>query len=209
MSLKAAITRLLKWYPGFESASSFKPDHKVNLRSVLFSNNHILALGLLLILLSNIGSAEIANEILTIPPGEYVAYSIDIFPGQKIRVDAGVYTGNISDNDRRVLEVLIMDDEDFDHFESEEYNKIDHRYALRIGENFGETVEVNSNWFGEAHVVLNNKIRVNNRDTQKETHVTVTLLNPLGYLGLPGFLIAVFSGYKIIKEKIATKNNLR
>jgi len=209
MSLKAAITRLLKWCPGFESASNFKPDHKVDLRAVLFSNKHILVLGLFLILLSNVGSAEISNETLTVPPGEYVDYSIDVYPGQKIRVDAGVYTGNISDNDRRVLEVLIMDDDNFNHFESEEYDKIDHRYALRIGENFWETVEVNSNWFGGAHVVLNNKIRVNNRDTRKETHVNITLLRPLGYLGLPGFLLAVFSGYTIVKEKIAANKNLR
>jgi hypothetical protein len=166
-------------------------------------------MGLFLLLLSNVGSTVIANEIITIPPGEYMDYSIDVYPGQKLRIDAGVYTGDISDNDRRVLEVLIMDDGDFNHFKSEEYDKIDDRIALRIGENFWETVEVNANWFGEAHVVLNNKIRVNNRDTQKETHVTVTLLKPLGYLGLLGFLVTVFSGYKIIKEKIAANKNLR
>ena len=102
-----------------------------------------------------------------------------------------------------------MDDDNFNHFESEEYDKIDHRYALRIGENFGEIIKVNVKWFGEAHVVLNNKIRVNNRDTPKETHVNVTLLKPLGYLGLPGFLIAVFSGYTIVKEKIAANKNLQ
>jgi hypothetical protein len=200
MSLKAVITRLLKWCPGFESAASFKPDHKVDLRAVLFSNNRFFFMGLFLLLLSNVGSTVIANEIITIQPGEYMDYSIDVYPGQKLRVDAGVYTGDISDNDRRVLEVLIMDDENFNHFKSEEYDKINDRIALSIGENFEETINLNANWFGKAHVVLNNKIRVNNRDTQKETHVTVTLLKPLGYLGLPGFLIVILSGYKIIRE---------
>jgi hypothetical protein len=166
-------------------------------------------MGLFILLLSNVGSTVIAKEIITIPPGEYMDYSIDVYPGQKLRIDAGVHTGDISDNERRVLEVLIMDDENFNHFKSEEYDKIDDRIPLRIGENFWETIELNANWFGEAHVVLNNKIRVNNRDTQKETHVTITLLKPLGYLGLPGLLIAVLSGYKIIKEKIAANKNLR
>ncbi len=207
MDLKAAILRYFSWCPGVESAANFKPDHNVDLRAVFFSNTHILYLGLFLILLSNVGSTEIANEALTIPPEDYMDYTIDVYPGQKIRVDAGVYTDDVSDNERRVLEVLIMDDENFNHFQLEEYDKISKRYALRIGENFGEIIEVNANWFGEAHVVLNNNIRVNKREMPKETHVTVTLLKPLGYLGLPGFLIAVLSGYKVIKEKITTQRN--
>ncbi len=163
---------------------------------------HTLFLGLFLLLLSNIGSTEIADESVTVPPHDYIDYTIRVYPGQNLQVGAGVKTENLSDNARGVLEVLIMDDENFHHFQSEEYGEIDERYHMRISENFWESIEVNINWFGKVHVVLNNKIRAINRDTPKMVAVTITVYKPLGYLALPSLLIVIISGYKILKDEL-------
>jgi len=163
---------------------------------------HALFLGLFLLLLSNVGSTEIANERVTVPPRDYVDYTIRVYPGQNLEVGAGVRTENLSDNARGVLEVLIMDDENFHHFQSEEYGEIDERYHVKISENFWEYIEVNTNWFGKVHVVLNNKIRAIKRDTPKEVAVSITVYKPLGYLALPSLLIVIISGYKTLKDKL-------
>jgi len=163
---------------------------------------HTLFLGLFLILLSNVGSTEIADEIVTAPPHDYVDYTIQVYPGQSLKVGAGVKTENLSDNARGVLEVLIMDDENFYHFQSMEYGEIDERYHMRVSENFWESIEVNINWLGKVHVVLNNKIRAINRDTPKEVAVSITVYKPLGYLALPSLLIVILSGYKILKDEL-------
>jgi len=157
---------------------------------------------LFLLLLSNVGSTEIADEIVTVPPRDYIDYKIRVYPGQNINVRAGVRTENLSDNARGVLEVLIMDDENFFHFQSMEYNEIDERYHMRVSENFWESIEVNINWYGKVHVVLNNKIRAINRDTPKEVAVSITVYRPLGYLALPSLLIAIISGYKTLKDEL-------
>lgn len=163
---------------------------------------HILFLGLFLLLLSNVGSTEIADESVTVSPTDYIDYTIQVYPGQNLKVGVGVKTENLSDNARGVLEVLIMDDENFYHFQSEEYGEIDERYHLKVSENMWESIEVNTNWFGKVHVVLNNKIRVNNRDEPKEMAVAITVYKPLGYLALPSLLIVIISSYKILKNKL-------
>lgn len=169
---------------------------------------HTLFLGLFLLLLSNVGSTEIANESVTVPPRDYIDYTIRVYPGQNLKVEAGVKTENLSDNARGVLEVLIMDNENFYHFQSAEYGMIDERYPMRVSENFWESIEVNINWFGKVHVVLNNKIRAINRDTPKEVAISITVYKPLGYLALPSLMIVIISGYKILKDIDHRKTSL-
>ena len=166
------------------------------------SPKHTLFLGLFLLLLSNVGSTEIADESVTVPPNDYIDYTIQVYPGQNLKVGASVKTENLSDNARGVLEVLIMDDENFYHFQSEEYGEIDERYRLMVSENFWERIEVNTNWFGKVHVILNNKIRANNRDAPKNSSVVITMYRPLGYLALPSLIIIIISSYKILKDKL-------
>ena len=93
-----------------------------------------------------------------------------------------------------------MDEANFAYYESGNYTKIRERYHVWINTNSYDALDVNIRWFGRVHVVLNNKIRVLDRDSSKEAGVGIKVLRPIGYLAFPSVILACVSLFKSYKQ---------
>ena len=161
---------------------------------------HIVALGLLGMLFAGVGSTILVDEQVSIPPNDYVQYAIQVYPGQSIQTAATVQVPGLPEYERNMLEILIMDDENYRYFESENYNLINERYRVLVGSNYWEYLKVDARWFGTVHVVLNNKIRVSDRDMAKDVTVRITRYKPLGYIGAPSLVVLIYGAVQWGKE---------
>jgi hypothetical protein len=164
---------------------------------------HGLIIGVFLYLLSLSGSSRVVDERVVVPANGYLEWSIQMYPGQALRAGASAITDDPSEIIYGVLELLIMDEEDFAYFESGNYTKIRERYHVLINMNSYDALDVNIRWFGRVHVVLNNKIRVLDRDSSKEAGVGIIVLRPIGYLAFPSVTlvgISLFKSYKRFKK---------
>ena len=161
---------------------------------------HIVGLGLLGLLVSSVGSTVLVNEQIVVQPNDYVQYAIRVYPGQSIQAAATVEAPEIPEYEKNMLEILIMDDTNYGYFASENYTLINERYRMSVGSNYWEYIEVNTRWFGTAHVILNNKIRVSDRDIAKDVTVRITQFQPLGYIAYPSLVVLIYGGIKWSKE---------
>ena len=162
-----------------------------------------LIIGIFLYLLSFSGSSRVVDERVVVPANSYIEWSIQMYPGQALRAGASAITDDPSEVIRGVLELLIMDEEDFAYYESGDYMKIRERYQELINTNSWDWLDVNIRWFGRVHVVLNNKIRVSDRNSSKEANVGISVHRPCGYLALPSVIlvgISLFKSYRQFKK---------
>jgi len=161
---------------------------------------HFLSIGLIMMLFSSVGSSELIDGEATVPPNDYVHYTIRVYPGQSIQAAATVHKPNQAEYERNMLEILIMDEANFNHFQSEDYGLINERYRELVGSNYWEYLEVDTRWLGTIHVILNNKIRVSDRDIAKDVSVRITRFKPLGYLGFPGLITLIIGANLWVKK---------
>ena len=164
---------------------------------------HGLIVGAFLFLVSFSGSSQVVDERVVVPANGYLEWPVQVYPGQALRAGASGITGNQSHSVRGVLELLIMDDENFAYYESGDYANISWRYHEQISTNWWDSLEVNIRWFGRVHVVLNNRIRVLERDSSKEADFSITILRPCGYLAFPSVILTGVSlaySYKQLKK---------
>jgi len=162
-----------------------------------------LIIGIFLYLLSISGSSRVVDERVVVPANGYLEWSIQMYPSQALRAGASAITDDPSEIIRGVLELLIMDEENFAYYESGNYTKIRERHQEWINTNSWDWLDVNIRWFGRVHVVLNNKIRVLDRDSSKESGVSIIVLRPIGYLAFPSVIlvgISLFKSYKQFKK---------
>jgi hypothetical protein len=161
---------------------------------------HGLIIGVFLYLISFSGSTQMLDERVIVPANGYLEWPIQVYPGQALHAEASVITDNQSDNVRGVLELLIMDDENWAYYESGDHAMMNERYHERISMNWWDSLEVNIRWFGRVHVVLNNKIRVVDRDSPKKAGISITVLRPYGYLYIPSLVLMGISLSKSYKQ---------
>lgn len=154
---------------------------------------HILILSVFLCLISVSGSELIVDEEVVVPAYGYAEWPIQVYPGQAVRAVASMKSDDPPEYVNGVLELLVLDEENFQYYESEHYGNITERIHAWIATNDWEGVDVNIRWFGRIHVVLNNKIRALNRDTSKDAEISITVLRPLGYLTFPSVVLVALS----------------
>jgi len=161
---------------------------------------HIVALGLLGMLFAGVGSTILVDEQVSIPPNDYVQYAIQVYPGQSIEAAATVHMPDQQEYEKNMLEILIMDDENYGYFESENYTLINERKRMLVGSNYWEYLRVDTRWVGTVHVVLNNKVRVSDRDMVKDVTVRITRYKPLGYIGAPSLVVLIYGAVQWGRE---------
>jgi hypothetical protein len=87
-----------------------------------------------------------------------------------------------------VLELLIMDEKSFAHYESGDYGNIGERSSEWLSSNIWDGTDVNVWWFGRVHVVLSNENAVD-RDASKVSEIIIVILRPHGYLTFPSLVL--------------------
>jgi len=158
-------------------------------------------------LFANVGSTILVDEQVLVPANDFVQYSVRVYPGQSIQAAATVHMPEQPEYEKNMLEILIMDDVNYDYFESENYDMITERYKELVGSNEWEYLEVDTRWFGTINVILNNKIRVSDRGTVKDVTVRVTRYKPLGYIGVPSLVVLIYGAVQWSKEYNRGKND--
>lgn len=74
---------------------------------------HGLIVGVVLFLVSFSGSSQVVDERVVVPANGYLEWQMQMYPGQALRAGAIVITDDPSEDIRGVLELLIMDEENF------------------------------------------------------------------------------------------------
>ena len=151
-------------------------------------------------MLSFSGSSCVVDERVVVPANDYIDWSIQMYPGQALRAGASAITDDPLEIERYVLELVIMDEENFAYYESGNYGKCREQYQELINTNCWDWLDVNIRWFGRVHVVLNNKIRVIDRDSSKEADISIDVLRPYGYIAFPSVILVGISLYKSYKQ---------
>jgi hypothetical protein len=141
------------------------------------------------------------DETVVVPEYGYVEWPIQVYPGQAIRAVASVPTDDASEVIYGIIELSIMDEKDFAHYESGDNGNIEERSNEWISTNSWDGIDVNIWWFGRVHVVLNNK-RALERDTPKVSEIIIAILRPYGYLTIPSIVFISVSLYKSYRQYV-------
>lgn len=155
-----------------------------------------LILSAFLFLISISGSLRMVDETVVVPEYGYVEWPIQAYPGQAIRAVASVPTDDASEVTYGILELSIMDEKNFAHYESGDHGNIRERSNEWISTNSWDGIDVNIWWFGRVHVVLNNE-RALDRDASKASGIIIAILRPYGYLTIPSI---VFISVSLVKS---------
>jgi hypothetical protein len=162
--------------------------------------SHIIFLGLLGLIFAGVGSTVLVDEQVRVPAHDFVQYTVRVYPGQSIQAAASVHMPEHQEYEKNMIELLIMDDTNYELFASENYDGISNRYKELVGANYWEYLEVDARWFGTIHVILNNRIRVSDRDMVKDVTIRVTQFKPLGYISTPSLLVLIYGIIKWYEE---------
>ena len=159
-----------------------------------------LILSVFLYLISFSGESLVVDETVVVPANGYTDWSIQMYPGQRLFVRTSAYADDHLEIIRGVLELWVMDEENFAYYESGDYSKAKERDQEWIDTNAYTHYDVNIKRFGRVHVVLNNRIRVLDPDSAKEADIIIKVLRPYGYIAFPSVILMGISLYKSYKQ---------
>ena len=163
----------------------------------------LMVAGVLLLLLSYAGTEKVVDVDVVVPPNSYTEWRLNPYPSARIHVSA-IVTAEFEKSDAVLLEVYVLDEEDRTNYVNENFGDLHIPPAQR---DFAETywpadVEFDvpysfSNWY----VILNNKMRVEFRDQEKETHIEIDIRMPFRFLMIPGILLLCVGMVILIRRR--------
>ena len=159
-----------------------------------------LILGVFLYLLSTSGSSRIVDERVVVPANSYVEWSMQMYPGQELRVGVSAHADDPKEIEYKVLGLVILDEENFAYYESGDYGNCRGEYQEFIHTNVWHNLDINIRRFSRVHVLLNNKVMVVDRDSPKEADISINILRPHGYLVVPSILLVIVGFYTAYKH---------
>lgn len=166
----------------------------------------LLFVSIIGIILSYSGSTVLLDDEVTVTAGSYEVVNLGWHPYSKVRV-LGVMVSE-HESDSRLIEVRVFNKNQLDSFVEENYEEAtvypDKRFF--IDGDFDGAIINDLGWTSNF-MVINNKIRVVQSQTDKTLRLRVDVIQPIAYLRPFGVIVAVASAAILARNRFTTDNN--
>jgi len=168
-----------------------------------------LFFGSVIFLASHFGEIQILSQNAIVPPNSYLAWDITPSVGVTLHISVTLLEDNLTSENE--LEVYIIDDTDFSSYVTNDFHdlSIPPRQREFIGKGSPGIITFRIPFRSEWHIVLNNKVRVTNRDVSKLVNVHAHMSQPYSFLRTPGMVLVLIGGFLYLyrSPRITSKFN--
>lgn len=150
----------------------------------------ILILGGVLILISYSGDITVVEEEVTVPPNSYLEWSLNPNIGAKVHATASLMT-ETNNSTKALIEIYIMDNGDYQNYINENWMELSLAPTQRdyADERWPAMIKYRIPRMSEWHLILNNKVRVADREQSKFVNIEIHVTMPYAPLRLPGITL--------------------
>ncbi len=161
-----------------------------------------LLLGISIILISQTDSSNIIDEETIINADNYKIYEIGYFPYSTVKIEASM-VGDYEET-TQLVEIRIYYDSNIDYFIQGDYEKSALSPHKRMFINSNETASMTETLetLEKSYILINNIIKVSNKNVDKEIYIKVDVLKPYFYLLPVGIILSLVSIIILLKQYI-------